>query len=59
MNSIRRSSVFAFTRVGARLTSVGAALHTGTAADFAASIEQQRAKIAAIIQSGHGPNRAQ
>jgi tripartite-type tricarboxylate transporter receptor subunit TctC len=45
--------------LGARLTGVGAALHTGTAADFAASIEHQRAKIAAIIQSGHGPNRAQ
>jgi len=45
--------------LGARLTSVGAALHAGTAADFAASIEQQRAKIAAIIRSGHGPNRAQ
>ena len=44
--------------IGARLTSVGAVLHTGTAADFAASIEEQRAKIAAIIRSGHGPNRA-
>jgi tripartite-type tricarboxylate transporter receptor subunit TctC len=45
--------------IGKRLTNVGAVLHVGTAADFAASIEEQRAKIAAIIQSGHAPNRAQ
>jgi tripartite-type tricarboxylate transporter receptor subunit TctC len=43
--------------LGARLTSVGGIVHTGTAADFAAAIEEQRAKIAAIIASGHGPVR--
>lgn len=43
--------------IGARLTSVGAVLHTGSAADFAAAIEEQRVEIAAIITSGHGPIR--
>jgi tripartite-type tricarboxylate transporter receptor subunit TctC len=43
--------------MGARLTSVGAVMHTGTAADFATAIEEQRVKIAAIIASGHGPVR--
>jgi tripartite-type tricarboxylate transporter receptor subunit TctC len=37
--------------VGAKLSSVGASLRTGTAADFVAAIEEQRGKIAAIVRS--------
>ena len=37
--------------ISARLTSLGAAVRVGTPAEFAAAIEEQRVKIAAIARS--------
>ena len=37
--------------VAARVASIGAVINTGTPAEFAAAIEEQRAKIAAIART--------
>jgi len=42
---------------GTRLTAVGSVPHTGTTADFAAAIEQQRATIAALHEASAVPAR--
>ena len=40
--------------VAARLQPTGAAMRPGNAADFAAAIEEQRAKVAAVAQGAGG-----